>query len=337
MQIHGRIYVVPRPSGFVHQHLAPSVGIDTKNYVGSLSFFHLTTVRRGSAKPRDAQLSLYPSVSVMESIEHKHVEVRKTPAQVSPGGGKVMGGQRKYLSPRAGNLNLTQAFIKPISTAPILPDSCIQTGPKRFDFHFHGGIYGGNKGIGEAAAANQVQHLVHRSQPQSSPPEHPVFHLSQCQALKPKLEDQESELADARVWESCEGRQAKVAENRVVDKPKLQPFQVSQGHPSPLGATARDGGINFAFYSGNAEISKISFTDTNLMEKFSPDEGHYYDSSRIALDPYAKAVIRRGEFRKLGPDGNCWPQMAGMVLSFDDQKKQRQVHKEAQAAGERED
>ncbi|KAM1388052.1 hypothetical protein ACFX2I_016222 [Malus domestica] len=157
------------------------------------------------------------------------------------------------------------------------------------------------------------------------------------EALKPKLEDQESELADARVWESCEGRQAKVAENTVVDKPKLQPFQVSQGHPSPLGATARDGGINFAFYSGNAEISKISFTDTNLMEKFSPDEGHYYDSSRIALDPYAKAVIRRGEFRKLGPDGNCWPQMAGTVLSFDDQKKQRQAHKEAQAAGERED
>ncbi|RXI00827.1 hypothetical protein DVH24_001061, partial [Malus domestica] len=38
--IHGRIYVVPRPSSFVHQHLAPSVGNDTKSYVGSLSFFH---------------------------------------------------------------------------------------------------------------------------------------------------------------------------------------------------------------------------------------------------------------------------------------------------------
>ncbi|KAM1105564.1 hypothetical protein FF1_002535 [Malus domestica] len=31
-------------SGFMHQHLAPSVGNDTKNHVGSLSFFHLTTV-----------------------------------------------------------------------------------------------------------------------------------------------------------------------------------------------------------------------------------------------------------------------------------------------------
>ncbi|CAN6575747.1 unnamed protein product [Malus baccata var. baccata] len=30
-------------SGFVHQHLAPSVGIDTKSYIGSLSFFHITT------------------------------------------------------------------------------------------------------------------------------------------------------------------------------------------------------------------------------------------------------------------------------------------------------
>ncbi|RXH92663.1 hypothetical protein DVH24_033559, partial [Malus domestica] len=33
------------PSGFVHQHLAPSVRIDTKSYVSFLSFFHLTTVR----------------------------------------------------------------------------------------------------------------------------------------------------------------------------------------------------------------------------------------------------------------------------------------------------
>ncbi|KAM1233764.1 hypothetical protein ACFX2J_003437 [Malus domestica] len=43
--IHGRIYVIPRPSGFVHQHLAPFVGNDTKSYVGSLSYFHFTTVK----------------------------------------------------------------------------------------------------------------------------------------------------------------------------------------------------------------------------------------------------------------------------------------------------
>ncbi|KAK9097561.1 hypothetical protein Sjap_023058 [Stephania japonica] len=51
--------------------------------------------------------------------------------------------------------------------------------------------------------------------------------------------------------------------------------------------------------------------------KFSPGEGHYYDSSRILLDPYAKAVISREQYGTLGPDGNCWPQMAGMVPSAD--------------------
>ncbi|KAM1060646.1 hypothetical protein ACFX13_025821 [Malus domestica] len=64
----------------------------------------------------------------MENIEHKHVEARKTLTQVSPGGRKEVVGQRKYLSSRAGKLDLTQAFVKPISTAPILPNSCIQIG-----------------------------------------------------------------------------------------------------------------------------------------------------------------------------------------------------------------
>ncbi|KAM0961892.1 hypothetical protein TB1_020515 [Malus domestica] len=39
-----------KTSGFVHQHLAPSVEIDTKNYVGSLSFFHLHRESAKSAK-----------------------------------------------------------------------------------------------------------------------------------------------------------------------------------------------------------------------------------------------------------------------------------------------
>ncbi|KAM1015951.1 hypothetical protein ACFX13_046437 [Malus domestica] len=34
-----------KTSGFMHQHLAPSVGINTKSYVGSLSIFHLTIVK----------------------------------------------------------------------------------------------------------------------------------------------------------------------------------------------------------------------------------------------------------------------------------------------------
>lgn len=36
-----------------------------------------------------------------------------------------------------------------------------------------------------------------------------------------------------------------------------------------------------------------------------------------------QAIIRRGEFGVLGPEGNCWPQMACMVPSSDNE-----VHKE---------
>ncbi|XP_062158376.1 isoamylase 1, chloroplastic isoform X2 [Alnus glutinosa] len=145
----------------------------------------------------------------------------------------------------------------------------------------------------------------------------------------------------------------------VTGKPESWRFQVSQGYPMPFGATARDGGVNFAIYSANAVsavlclISLSDLQDNKVTEQisldplinktgdvwhvflkgdfkdmlygykfdgdFSPEEGHFYDSSRILLDPYAKAVISRGEFGALGPDGNCWPQMACMVPSFDDE------------------
>ncbi|KAL2342619.1 hypothetical protein Fmac_003904 [Flemingia macrophylla] len=136
-------------------------------------------------------------------------------------------------------------------------------------------------------------------------------------------------------------------------------FQVSRGHASPFGATVRDGGVNFAIYSLNAHSATLcfftlsDFQNNRVTEyvpldplinrtggvwhiflkgdfrdllygykfdgKFYPLEGHYYDPSRIVLDPYAKAVISRGEFGALGPDGNCWPQMAGMVPQDDDE------------------
>ncbi|XP_014510281.1 isoamylase 1, chloroplastic [Vigna radiata var. radiata] len=136
-------------------------------------------------------------------------------------------------------------------------------------------------------------------------------------------------------------------------------FQVSSGYPSPFGATVRDGGVNFAIYSLNALSATLclftlsDFQNNRVTEsvpldplinktgavwhvflkgdftdmlygykfdgKFSPLEGQYYDPSRILLDPYAKAVISRGEFGALGPNGNCWPQMAGMVPSDHDE------------------
>ncbi|KAL5543429.1 hypothetical protein UlMin_007213 [Ulmus minor] len=144
----------------------------------------------------------------------------------------------------------------------------------------------------------------------------------------------------------------------VVDTEESRRFQVLSGSPAPLGATPGDGGVNFAVYSGNAVYATlcfISFSDlkeSRVTEeipldpianktgsvwhvfvkgdfkdmlygykfegKFYPKDGHYFDSSRIVLDPYAKAVVRRGEFGAVGADGNCWPQMAGMIPSFDD-------------------
>ncbi|KAM5553582.1 isoamylase 1, chloroplastic [Rosa sericea] len=144
----------------------------------------------------------------------------------------------------------------------------------------------------------------------------------------------------------------------VAERPKLSRFQVSEGRPTPFGATPRDGGVNFAVYAGNAVSATLCLITLADLEqdkvteqipldpvnnktgnvwhvfltgdvkdilygykfdgKFSREEGHYYDSSKIVLDPYAKAVIRRGEFGSLGPDGNCWPQMACTVPSSDD-------------------
>ncbi|GAB4838264.1 Iron-sulfur assembly protein 1 [Ancistrocladus abbreviatus] len=145
-------------------------------------------------------------------------------------------------------------------------------------------------------------------------------------------------------------------ETLVIEKPKkVKRYEVFEGYPTPLGATAMDGGVNFAIFSGNsvsATLCLISVSDLqedrvteqisldpltnktgdvwhvllkgNLEDMlygykfdgpFSPEEGHYYDSSRIVLDPYAKAVIRRGEFAVVGPHGDRWSQMAGMIPS----------------------
>nr|AAZ81835.1 isoamylase isoform 1 [Pisum sativum] len=138
----------------------------------------------------------------------------------------------------------------------------------------------------------------------------------------------------------------------VVEIHKPQ-FEVSRGFPSPFGATAQEDGVNFAIYSLNAHSATLclftlsDFKNNKVTEyialdplvnktgcvwhvflkgdfkdmlygykfdgKFSPQQGHYYDSSRVLLDPYAKAVISRGEYGAVGLDGNCWPQMAGMV------------------------
>lgn len=48
-------------------------------------------------------------------------------------------------------------------------------------------------------------------------------------------------------------------ETAVVEKPILRRFQVSQGYPTPFGATAREGGVNFAICSTNATSAILCF------------------------------------------------------------------------------
>ncbi|RXH89991.1 hypothetical protein DVH24_032348, partial [Malus domestica] len=63
-----------KTSGFVHQHLAPSVGNDTKNYVGSLSFFssNLTNVNL-----QKSQKLINPVTSLSHSIILLHTSHKK--------------------------------------------------------------------------------------------------------------------------------------------------------------------------------------------------------------------------------------------------------------------
>ncbi|GLJ10540.1 hypothetical protein SUGI_0130070 [Cryptomeria japonica] len=135
--------------------------------------------------------------------------------------------------------------------------------------------------------------------------------------------------------------------------------KVLKGSPLPFGTTARDGGVNFAVHSSRAtSVTICLFTLSDLHKgkvtkqipldpllnktgdvwhtflagkfdgmlygyqvdgEYCPEEGHRYDASCILLDPYAKAVISREEYGVLGPGGNFWPQMAGMVPVPDDE------------------
>ncbi|KAJ3676835.1 hypothetical protein LUZ60_002559 [Juncus effusus] len=142
-------------------------------------------------------------------------------------------------------------------------------------------------------------------------------------------------------------------ERPVMERTGSGEYKVFGGVPDPLGATVCDGGVNFAVYSSNATaVAVCLFTLDDLKANrvtevvpldplinktgnvwhvliqgefrdmvygykfdgdFSPEEGKYFDPSKVLLDPYAKAVISRGEYGVVGPKGNCWPQMAGMI------------------------
>ncbi|KAG9134701.1 hypothetical protein Leryth_001025 [Lithospermum erythrorhizon] len=134
---------------------------------------------------------------------------------------------------------------------------------------------------------------------------------------------------------------------------KRHRFEVLNGYPMPYGATLIDGGVNFSVFSSNATSAVLCLiTLSDLSQKrvteqislnpltnktgdvwhvlvrgdfenmlygykfdgeFSPENGHYFDPSNILVDPYAKAVLSRGEYGVLETEGDCWPQMVGRV------------------------
>lgn len=126
-----------------------------------------------------------------------------------------------------------------------------------------------------------------------------------------------------------------------------------RGRPTPAGAIFCDDGVNFAvFSSGATSVSLCLFTEDDIQNgkitaevplhpilnrtghmwhiflpslspnllygyrvggKFVPEEGQRYDPTKIVVDPYAKAVVGRPSYGVPGFDGDCWPQLAGMV------------------------
>jgi isoamylase len=105
----------------------------------------------------------------------------------------------------------------------------------------------------------------------------------------------------------------------------MTPFKVWLGHPYPLGATWKGNGVNFALYSENAtgvdlclfdnmdsptEQIRIRMTEQSdevwhvflpdirpgqlygyrVYGPYEPDKGHRFNSSKLLLDPYAKAI-----------------------------------------------
>src|ERR1043165_3014889 len=118
-------------------------------------------------------------------------------------------------------------------------------------------------------------------------------------------------------------------------------MRVWPGDPSPLGATCRDGGVNFALFSENATRVELCLFDSvtaqnesdciPLPEKthqvwhgFLPDvrpgqiygyrvyghneawRGHRFNPCKVLLDPYAKAIARdlTWDAAILDPDGD---------------------------------
>ncbi len=114
----------------------------------------------------------------------------------------------------------------------------------------------------------------------------------------------------------------------------MKKFKIIPGHPYPLGATARDNGINFSmvnssneecglilYRKGGGQKAKITFDaryrigniSCAFIENLSPADCEYnfYIGDTVFVDPYAKRIIgnekwRSGEFKRLTLRGGLY-------------------------------
>lgn len=86
----------------------------------------------------------------------------------------------------------------------------------------------------------------------------------------------------------------------VIEEPKLRRYQVSDGYPAPLGATACDGGVNFAVYSANAVSATICLiTLSDLSEVSSYSTYLYIYLTVLARHPSFVALTNAKSFNSL--------------------------------------
>ena len=55
----------------------------------------------------------------------------------------------------------------------------------------------------------------------------------------------------------------------VTEKPISERFEVYRGSPTPFGATAHDGGVNFAIFSANAVSATLCFISLSDLHEVS--------------------------------------------------------------------
>lgn len=87
--------------------------------------------------------------------------------------------------------------------------------------------------------------------------------------LETRVGDSRGSLVAVNARASGGAAEADASTAVVTEKPELGRFQVSRGYPTPFGATARDGGVNFAIYSGNAVSAVLCLISLSDLQEVS--------------------------------------------------------------------